>query len=338
MILITGGSGLVGGHILLDLLRQGQGVKALFRPQSDLERVRELFAWYGRDAAALFDNIQWVPGDLTDLPALEDAFRGVSEVYHCGALISFDPREADLLLKTNLEGTRNVVNLCLDLGISQLHYTSSIAAVGGTRDLNTEEDHWDPSHTNVYATSKYLAEMEVWRGAQEGLLTTIVNPGIILGPGFWYAGGGRFFLRAAEGGRVAPPGGTGFVGVWDVVRALGELKAAGRYNERFILVAQHLEYRDLLTRIAVRLGTPPPKAVLGNLELEALWRLDWVGARLGKRKRRLSRAVARSLQHPVRYSGDKIKQSVGFEYQSIEAVLDRCVENFTAFREGFQSS
>ncbi|MCO5724563.1 NAD-dependent epimerase/dehydratase family protein [Robiginitalea marina] len=338
MILITGGSGLVGSHILLDLLKQGQEVRALFRPQSNLERVQKLFSWYGPEAGALFGNIQWVQADLTDLPSLEDAFRGVSEVYHCGALISFDPRDADRLLKTNLEGTRNVVNLCIELGISHLHYTSSIAAVGGLRELNTEEDHWDPSHTNVYATSKYLAEMEVWRGAQEGLQTTIVNPGIILGPGFWHTGSGRFFLRAAKGARVAPPGGTGFVGVWDVVRALGELKAAGRYNERFILVAEHLEYRDLLTRIALKLGAPVPKAVLGKLQLEALWRMDWVRVRLGGGKRRLSRAMARSLNHPVRYSSEKIKLALGFEYQSIETVLDRCIENFSPCREDSQSS
>lgn len=337
MILITGGSGLVGSHILLDLLRQGQPVRALFRPQSDLGRVQRLFSWYGQGAADLFGKIQWVESDLTDLPSLEDAFRGITEVYHCGALISFDPRDADLLLKTNLEGTRNVVNLCLDLGISHLHYTSSIAAVGGTRELNTEEDHWDPSHTNVYATSKYLAEMEVWRGAQEGLLTTIVNPGIILGPGFWHAGSGRFFLRAARGQRVSPPGGTGFVGVWDVVRAFAALRAAGRYNERFILVAEHLEYRDLLTRIALKLGAQVPKTVLGTLQLEVLWRMDWVRVHLGGGKRRLSRALARSLSHPVRYSGEKITQCPGFEYESIEAVLDRCLENFSARGQGPQS-
>ena len=337
MVFVTGGSGLVGSHILLELLRSGREVRALCRPQSNLDRVGELFSWYGPESALLFSKIQWVRGDLNDLPFLETAFEGVTEVFHCAALISFDPRDEDRLLKINQEGTRNIVNLCLDKGVSRLYYTSSIATIGGNGDPLTEDNLWDPGHTNVYATSKYLAEMEVWRGAQEGLNSYIVNPGVILGPGFWTRGSGRFFTRVAAGMRYAPPGGTGFVGVWDVVRAMRALGDAGASNQRFILVGDNLTYLGLMERIARLLQVEPPRTCLSEWQLEILWRLDWIGAVLTGKARRLSKEMARSLPLQAQYSSEKLKKLLGFEFQPIDEVLNRCAANYSGSDQNDQS-
>ena len=328
MVFVTGGSGLVGSHLMLDLLRSGQQVRALCRPGSNLERVRDLFRWYGTQAEALFAQIEWVTGDLTDIPSLDFAMDGATAVYHCGALISFDPADRNRLLKVNQEGTRNIVNICLHKKISRLYYTSSIATIGGTSGTVSENDLWDPVHTNVYATSKYLAEMEVWRGGQEGLQTVIVNPGVILGPGFWSEGSGKLFSRVAAGLKWAPPGGTGFVGVWDVVKAMKDLGDQQCLNERFVLVTQNLEYALILEKIARLLEVPPPKAVLSGWQLEVLWRLDWVRSHLSGGKRRLSRALARSLQMPVDYSSKKITERIGFRFRPLEEVLRDCADNF----------
>jgi nucleoside-diphosphate-sugar epimerase len=328
MVFVTGGSGLVGSHLLLDLLRSGQQVRALCRPGSNLGRVRDLFRWYGPQAEALYEKIEWVTGDLTDLPSLDVAMDGATAVYHCGALISFDPRDRGRLLKVNQEGTRNIINLCLHKEIPRLYYTSSVATIGGTSGTVSENDLWDPVHTNVYATSKYLAEMEVWRGGQEGLQTVIVNPGVILGPGFWSGGSGKLFSGVASGLKVAPPGGTGFVGVWDVVKAMKALGDHQCLNERFVLVTETLEYTDIFRRIGRLLGVSPPKAVLAGWQLQVLWRLDWVRSHLFGGKRRLSRALAHSLQMPVHYSSDKIVERIGFRFQPLEEVLKDCAENF----------
>ena len=292
MVFVTGGSGLVGSHLILDLLRSGHKVRALYRPQSNLARVRQLYHWYGAESEELFENIEWVNGDLTDIPSLDIAMEGATEVYHCGALISFDPRDRSRLLKVNQEGTRNIVNLCLHKGVSRLYYTSSIATIGGTSGTVSEKDLWDPAHTNAYATSKYLAEMEVWRGGQEGLQTVLVNPGVILGPGFWSEGSGRIFSRLNSGLKIAPPGSTGFVGVWDVIRAIN---------------------------------------ALASWQLELLWRMDWARSRIGGRKRRLSKSIARSLRLLVNYSSKKIEDRVAFRFQPLDEVLQECAENF---REG----
>jgi nucleoside-diphosphate-sugar epimerase len=335
MVFVTGGSGLLGSHILLDLLRSGQEVRALRRPGSNLDRVRELFHWYG--AEALYDKIQWVTGDLTDIPSLDIAMEGAIAVYHCGALISFDPGDRAKLLKVNQEGTRNIVNLCLHKGASRLYYVSSIATIRGAGGGVSENDLWDPAHSNAYATSKYLAEIEIWRGGQEGLQTVLVNPGVILGPGFWSGGSGRIFSRLDSGLKFAPPGSTGFVGVWDVVRALKALGESNCLNERFVLVTENLEYFSLFQKIAELLGVAPPKSVLATWQLEALWRLDWVRSHMGGGKRRLSKSIARSLRRPVQYSSKKIQERIGFRFQPFDEVLQQCADNFRELRKKPQS-
>ena len=315
---------------MLDLLRSGQQVRALCRPGSNLERVRDLFRWYGAQAEALYAKIEWVTGDLTDIPSLDIAMDGATAVYHCGALISFDPADRNRLLKVNQEGTRNIVNICLHKKIPRLYYTSSIATIGGTSGTVSENDLWDPVHTNVYATSKYLGEMEVWRGSQEGLQTFIVNPGVIFGPGNWDEGSGRFFSRVAGGLRYYPPGGTGFIGLEDTVRCILALARKGVYRQRFLLVSENLSYRSVLETIARNLGVQPPSRPLRRWHLELLWRLDWARQRLTGSPRQLSRSMARHMGGPGRYSNEKVREALGYSFQPMEEVIAACA---TAFKK-----
>lgn len=322
MVLVTGATGLLGSHLLLELVLHGDRVRALMRPGSDRDSVQALFRWYGPEAESAWSRIEWVQGDILDIPSLERAMEGIRQVYHCAAMISFKPAEKDTLFKTNWEGTRNLVDLCLALGIRGFCHASSIATLGGLGPVRTEADAWDPGYASDYATSKYLAEMEVWRGGQEGLHAVIVNPGVILGPGSWERGSGRLFRRTASGLRYCPPGGTGFVGVRDVVRAMLELTRAGRQGERFILVSDNLSYCDLIGRIAAHLRVAPPRKTLKAWQLELLWRLDWLRGAMGIRPRKLSRATAHSLQHRRMYSNEKIKELPGFEFSELDSVLE----------------
>jgi nucleoside-diphosphate-sugar epimerase len=334
MIFITGGTGLVGSHLLIRLLQSGQQVKALCRPESDLKKVSDLFNWYGPQTAGLYPKIKWVTGDLNDLPSLSSAFEEVTEVYHCAALISFNVKDREMLGRVNQNGTQNIVNLCLQKGVERLYYCSSIATMGGIKGPITESDLWDPADSNVYATSKYLAEMEVWRGGQEGLKTVIVNPGVILGPGFWDQGSGKLFTKIASGLKFTPPGGTGFVGVWDVVRAFEAIAAQNCFNQRFILVAENLKYAEVLTQIAHLLEVPEPKKTLRHWQLECLWRLDWLKSAMGSRRRKLSRDTVRSLRRPKTYSSEKIEKCIGFQFQPIGEVLRICARHFTQKEAG----
>lgn len=319
---------MVGSHLLMQLLQNGQEVKALCRPGSDLDKVLALFESYGPQTAHLFSKITWVEGDLNNLPSLVEAFTEVTEVYHCAALISFDPKDRLLLRQINHIGTQNIVNLCLEKNIKRLYYCSSSATIGGIKNPVTEKDEWDFTASNVYATSKYLAEMEVWRGGQEGLETIIINPGVIFGPGFWNQGSGQFFSKVANGIKYSPPGGTGFVGVWDVVRAFEAIAEHGGFNQRYILVAGNLDYAAVLALIAGVLNVPGPNKKLKFWQLEWLWRLDAFRALLTPGSRKLTRATAQNLRRPKRYSSEKISALSGFRFEPIEAVIRRCGDHF----------
>ena len=321
MILVTGATGLLGSHLLMEAALRGNRVRALARPDSNLDRVQAIFNGYGREARSAWNDVEWVYGDLLDIPALERALEGVEQVYHCAAVISFEPSDSETLLKVNWEGTRNLVDLCLALEVPRLCHASSIATLGGIGPVRTEEDAWDPNYASTYAASKYLAEMEVWRGAQEGLSTVIVNPGVILGPGFWNRGSGRFFSETASGLRYCPPGGTGFIGVGDVVRAMLKLTEAGVRDQRFILVSDNLSYCDLIGQIADKLGVSAPQKTLKGWQLKVLWRLDWLRANLGGKRRKLSRATALTLQRRRTYSNAKIKAQLGFTFGNIDTVI-----------------
>ncbi|MCO4822775.1 MAG: SDR family oxidoreductase, partial [Flavobacteriaceae bacterium] len=196
MILVTGGTGLVGSHLLYQLVKADQDIRAIYRSEDKLALVKKVFSYYTEDFEFLFSKIEWLKGDLNNIPLLEDAFKDVGYVYHCAAFISFDPSDYRQLRKINIDGTANIVNLSIINQVKKLCYVSSIAAVGQTETNETinENTEWNKeNHHSVYAITKYGAEMEVWRGTQEGLDAVIGNPGIIIGPGFWRAGSGSLF-------------------------------------------------------------------------------------------------------------------------------------------------
>ena len=182
MVFVTGATGLVGSHLVQALVQQGKPVRALYRSAVP--------AYTGAD------KVEWVQGDILDVISLEEALNGVSQVYHCAAVVSFNPKRINELFQVNVEGTANVVNACINAGVQKLLYVSSVAALGRMREDSAidENMHWSPKTNNSeYGKSKYLAEMEVWRGIGEGLKAVIVNPTIILGAGDWNAGSTQIF-------------------------------------------------------------------------------------------------------------------------------------------------
>ena len=225
MILVTGGTGLIGSHLLFHLAKNGERARANYRTKESMDKVSKIFGYYTDNPSELMDKIEWVEADITDIDRMNTIFEDVKKVYHCAAFISFDPKDYKTLEKINVEGTANVVNLCLKHGVEKLCHVSSIAAIGPSlKDKEaTEENEWNDAHVSVYGLTKRDAELEVWRGSQEGLSVAILNPGVVIGPGFWRSGSGSFFTYAAKGKKHFVPGGTGFVAVDDVVNAMVRL-------------------------------------------------------------------------------------------------------------------
>lgn len=319
MVLVTGGTGLVGAHLLIHLLEKGENVRAIYRNLDSLEKTKALFSLYKKET--LYDSIEWFQADILDIPALENAFTEIEEVYHCAAMISFDPKEEELVRKTNIEGTANIVNFCLANNIKKLCHVSSIAALGDLQEhesIITEETEWNPEKQHSdYAISKYGAEMEIWRGLQEGLEVVIINPGVIIGPGFWNQGSGELFEKVKKGLPFYTKGSTGFVTVTDVVSIMHQLMKSPIQSERFTLISQNISFQDLLFSIADALKVKRPKHHATPLIINTLSKLDWVASNFFGQKRQLSKASAKSSYTTDLYSNEKIKNALNFTFTDV---------------------
>ncbi len=338
MILVTGGTGLVGSHLLFQLTAKKQKIRAIYRHEDSLEKTRKVFAYYANkeEVEIRLKIIEWIKADITDIPALEKAFKDVSEVYHCAALVSFDPADIAQLRKINIEGTANIANLCIAYNIKKLCYISSVAAVG--KSLNkkpiTEEIAWNPENNHTdYAISKYGAEIEVWRASQEGVPVVIVNPGIIIGPGFWGSGSGLIFSRIHHGMPFYFEKITGFVGVNDVANAALKLMNTSIKNEKYILVAENLSFKTVLHQSATALNKKKPKYKLKKWMLWWGWVFQKMGSFLGL-KRSLALATVKSFNENTQFSSEKIENQLDFEFTPIEKVISETGEIFKSeFKE-----
>ena len=331
MILVTGGTGLLGSHLLFRLLQENKDVRAIYRSEEKLEKVKSIFSFYSDNPNDTFNRIDWVKGDILDIPFLENTFRGVTKVYHSAAIVSFDRASERHMKKVNIEGTANIVNLCLSFNIDKLCHVSSISTLSKPADgsIATEEDYWNPDAENSgYAISKNGAEMEVWRGIEEGLDAVIVNPSIIIGAGFWNTSSGKLFKNVQNGMRFYTDGASGFVGVNDVVKAMILLMNSNIKNERFILNAENITYKEVFSTIATNLGKKVPSIKARKWMLSLTWRLDVLKAFLFGTEQRLNKDSARSALTTSTYSNDKIKQSLDFSFEPIEKVIKDVSECF----------
>jgi len=332
MILVTGGTGLIGAHLLYSLSLDNKTVRATKRKNSNLEAVKLVFSYYSADFEDLFSKIEWVEADLEDLCALELAFENVTTVYHSAALISFDPKDFKKLQKINIQGTANIVNFCIDKQVKKLCYVSSVASIGKNINgaLNTEENEWNSETGNYgYAITKYGAELEVWRASQEGVPVVIVNPGVVFGPGFWQQGSGQMFSKVKNGLKIYSEGITGFVGVWDVVRAMILLMKSDIDNERYILVAENLSYREVFTQIANQLGKRPPSVKVTPFLAGIAWRLDKIKSFITGKAPVLTRHAAQNIQKKNLFSSEKIIQHLDFKFEPIADVITTTCAHFS---------
>lgn len=326
MILVTGGTGMVGAHLLYFLLKDNQKIRAIHRKKSDLESVKRIFSCYTSDPDYYFNRIEWVPADITDIPALENAFKGIRKVYHCAAYVSFNPGKYKELKKANIEGTANIVNISLAKNVEKLCYVSSVAALGNAPAgvLATEENtRTGEKKDNVYALTKYGAEMEVWRGTQEGLPAVIVNPGVILGISPAGGGSGAIPAIAARGFPFYPTGGVGITGVEDVVKIMISLMNSEIVNEQFIVVSHNITYQKLLGKLAGYYGKKPPHRKLSRRIMFFLSFLNEVSARLFRTRRVIVKSLVRSMFSTNYYDASKVKTVLNFEFSSLDDILKK---------------
>jgi len=317
MVLVTGGSGLVGGHLLIHLLKKNETIRALKRHNSNFNELEIICSSYQLNFQEVVSRIQWVIGDLLDEPSLDRALQGVKTVYHCAAVVSFGASSSDTLQQTNIEGTRNLIKAAVKQHISCFAFVSSIGALGQSHngEFITEETPWDPHNTSsIYSNSKYAAEQEVWRLSTEGIPVIIVNPGIILGAGDFSKGSLQLFSQVKKGMPFYTRQKSGYVDVRDVCRALIELVQHKIYNQRFILVSENLGNRELFTYIAHAMNKRPPFLSVGRRGLNWAGKINRVVSSITGTPPLLTPEIVASALKQENYSSEKIRKTLGFTF------------------------
>jgi dihydroflavonol-4-reductase len=330
MILVTGATGFVGAHLLYQLVETNEHVRAIYRSEKTIEKVTEVFSLYGANAS-LISKIEWFKADITDVPSMIPAFYGVKKVYHCAAFISFNPKDYREMRKVNIHGTAIIVNLSIDAKVNKICFVSSIASIGSSiyGEPSTEGNEWNPQADNSgYSITKFGAEMEVWRASQEGVDVVIVNPGIILGGGFWNAGSGKIFTKIFHGLKFYTEGKTGFVGVKDVVKTMVFLTNSTIKNERFILVSENKSYKEVFFLIADALKKKRPYKRIHRWKMELLWRGSSFLSIITGKEPLLSKYAAKSANSTSLYTSKKVQEILPFKFQTIEAVVKEVSENY----------
>jgi dihydroflavonol-4-reductase len=313
MILVTGGTGLVGSHLITALTGQGKKVRAIYR-----SAIPEF---------AGSKKVQWAKADILDVLSLEEVLKDVEYVYHCAAVVSFNPKKREELYRTNITGTTNIVNASIDAGVKKLLFVSSVAALGRIRQdtVVNETMNWSKETSNSeYGKTKYLAEMEVWRGAAEGLKCVVVNPTIILGESEWTKGSTGIFKSIYDEFPWYTEGVSGFVDVKDVVKAMIILMEGGTVGERFILNADNLSYKRLFDEIAGCFGKKTPYKKVTPVMAALVWRYEGLKGKLTGIDPLLTRETANTAQAKVYFDNSKLQKAFpGFSYTPIPETVKR---------------
>ena len=324
MIVVTGGTGFLGAHVLFDLCQNNESVRAIKRPNSDLEQVRRTFSYYSNQSDKLFKKIEWVDAEILDYFSLEQAFEGADIVYHSAAIVSFSEKDRQKMMDVNIQGTANVVNAALHRKVKKLCYVSSIAALGRAEKNKsvTEDTPWkDSDKSSPYSISKYRAELEVWRGIEEGLPAVIVNPSVILGPAKWDSGSAALFSLVGKGLKFYTAGTTGFVYVRDVSKAMIELTESPIVSQRYILNAENISYQTLFSTIARHLGKSSPSIPVKPWMSELSWRIMKIYSLITGKDPKLTKNTARASMQTSRYDSKKIIEAISLKYTSLEEMI-----------------
>lgn len=319
MILITGCNGLIGSFIARKFLREGYSIRAIRRQKSNMQLVKDIE-----------HAIEWVEGDILDPLFLTKALTGIDTVIHAAAIVSFSPADHENMFKVNIEGTSNIVNACLTKNIRKLYYISSIAALGRNKQssLINEEAQWESSAINsVYAETKHLAELEVWRGIAEGLQAVIVNPSIVLGPGDWDKSSTRLFKYIWEENPFYTEGCMNYVDVRDVADIIFRLINSEISSERFILNAGSISFRELFNKIAEQLEKKKPSIHIMPWMAAIAWRIERLRSLLTGSNPLITQETALLAQTSFAYDNSKIRRTLPYTFRNLDdSIAWTCTE------------
>ncbi|MEY2829030.1 MAG: hypothetical protein RIQ33_888 [Bacteroidota bacterium] len=312
MILVTGATGFLGSHLIKKLAEKNEPIRAIYRPSSFHLINSEI------------KNLEWLEADILDVDSINAAMKGVTEVYHAAAMVSFDKKNHSLMYKINVNGTENMVNMALENKVKKFGYISSVAVLGRNSASNTldETSEWEKSKNNsLYATSKMLAEREVFRGAAEGLNVAIVNPSVILGFGNWNNSSAKIFKTIYDGMPFYSTGINGFVDVQDVVNCIIQLMDENIFGERFIVNENNYSYQQIFNWIAESLDVTKPTIKVTKFISEIAWRFEAIKSAITGKSGLITKETANTALLQNFYSNQKIKKQLNYNFTPIHETI-----------------
>jgi dihydroflavonol-4-reductase len=334
MNFVTGATGLIGSHLVLRLTEENMSVTALFRNENGKEEVLNLFRFYGKEN--LFQQVQWVIGDVEDVDDMYELTEGMHTVFHCAAIVSYHKKEASRMLEVNINGTKNIVNACIENDVKHFIHVSSISALGDSKGEIIDEEsprNFNDYHSN-YSKGKYLSEQEVWRGIQEGLNATIVNPGVVFGPNNCTRSSGTMIARIQKGLPALPAGGSGIVSVLDVVEVMIRAAKQEPTNERYILCAENVLMSELFTKIADALNVKIGKTIAQRWQIVLVFYMEALVELFTGKRATITREIIRNYDDVKRFDGSKATRTFGFEYRDTFSSIKDNIRYYKVLSKG----
>lgn len=329
MVFVTGATGILGRVIVLELLKKGKNVRAAKRATSNLDEVKHSYSFYTENPDEFFNKIEWINVDFDDIQSIQDALKGVDEVYHCAAKVGFNPDDAKEMYHTNVKGTQNLLYACENSEVKKFLHVSSVAVLDidnengeldEDSDFNPKEDH------SAYAISKHLAEMEVWRASAEGLNVVIINPGMIIGSGSWGKSSGDVFPTMEKNGFTFS-GGTSYADVRDVAEISVELMERNIFGERFIIISENKRYAELAKQIRKELGLKEAKVLTKfqlNMGIVANMLFGWLIPQL----KMVTKSNVEAISRMKIISNKKVKERLNYTFIPLEETIDFHLRNY----------
>jgi len=329
--LVTGATGILGSHMLLELLLNGEEVVACKQENSNVLQVEKLFSYYVSDFKTLFLKIKWVVVDIRDIFSIEVALEGIHTVYHCAGLVSFDKKDKKKLYEINVQGTANIVNACLSKKTAALCHVSSIGAINNA-------DYKLPLHEGVfwktsgresdYAISKYNGEREVWRGVEEGLSAVIVNPGVILSPGFWTQSSSRIVETCYNGNRFYTSGVTGYIAAGDVSKIMYALINMRKFHNRYVLIENNYSFKHIFDCIHSGLKKPVPSFKVSKTLMQLAGYINGFVSLFTGKPPRINKSIINAAFNQQSYTNKKIRETLNFNFIPVDLAIDQICKHY----------
>ena len=321
--IVTGATGHIGNVLVRELFEAGHQVRAIVLPKDDSKMI-EPYA-------------EIVYGNILDIPFLTKAFTDVDIVYHLAGIVEIGSGKKKTIFKVNVEGTKNVVDVCLANHVKRLVYTSSVHAIpelpkGQTM---TEIDHFDPDLVKgLYAKSKAMATQLVLDHKDSALEVVIVHPSGVIGPyDYKLSNVSQVFIDFLLGRLTAyMRGGYNFVDVRDVAKGIRLAGERGKTGQCYILSGSEITVKELLDEISLISGRKRVKTKIAFWFILAMSYFAEVYYKIAKQKPLFTHYSIVVLDSNYQFSNQKAIMELGYTTrnikESIKDTMEFAIENY----------